>query len=209
MTQKRATERRNQILRATFKAIAKKGFNSVTLQDIADYSGVSKGVTNYYFKNKEDVFYYLFSWITERIYQNERMAVETCSGAVNKLKAYVNAAFASPKKNKEFYRVYLEFLAQANHSDRYRDVNYQFYQNCWGIGKDIVLAGKEEGIFNVQDEERAAVTIRAMIDGSLIQWLMRNQDELHDYYRITCFEAIVNDLSNKDRQSYVENDSSA
>lgn len=200
--QKRANERRNQILRATFKAIAKKGFNSVTLQDIADYSGVSKGVTNYYFKNKEDVFHYLFSWITERIYENEHSAVEACSGALNKLKAYVNAAFASPKKNKEFYRVYLEFLAHANHNERYREVNYQFYQNCWRIGKGIVQQGKAEGIFHVDDEDKAAVTIRAMIDGSLIQWLMRNQDELHEYYRNTCFEAIANDLSNRERHRY-------
>lgn len=200
--QRRANERRNQILRATFKAIAKKGFGSVTLQDIADFSGVSKGVTNYYFKNKEDVFYYLFSWITERIYENERTAVDASSGALNKLKAYVNAAFASPKKNKEFYRVYLEFLAHANHNERYRDINYQFYQNCWGIGKEIVVCGKEEGIFYVVDHEKAAVTIRAMIDGSLIQWLMRNHDELHEYYRNTCFEAIANYLTNAEPQVY-------
>jgi TetR/AcrR family fatty acid metabolism transcriptional regulator len=48
---KKAEERREQILRAAFQAVSDKGYEAVTLQDIADYSGVCKGVTNYYFKN--------------------------------------------------------------------------------------------------------------------------------------------------------------
>ncbi|MFM1655764.1 hypothetical protein ACI7RC_27240 [Brevibacillus sp. B_LB10_24] len=45
-------------------------------------------------------------------------------------------------------------------------------------------------------------TIRAMIDGCLIQWLMRNHEELHEFYRNTCFEAIANYLTNPLPQSY-------
>ncbi|GIW49986.1 MAG: hypothetical protein KatS3mg080_0597 [Anoxybacillus sp.] len=56
---KKAEERREQILRAAFQAVSDKGYETVTLQDIADYAAVSKGVTNYYFENKEDVFFKL------------------------------------------------------------------------------------------------------------------------------------------------------
>jgi len=199
----KAIDRRNLLLGATFKAVVDKGFDTVTLQDIADYSGVSKGVTNYYFKNKEDVFYHLFIWITDRIYQNEHAAVAASSGALNKLKAYVNAAFPSVKKNKEFFRVYLEFLAYATHNQPFRDINFRFYQNCWKIGRSIVTVGQEEGLFSKDiDVDQAAATIRSLIDGCLIQWLMRGQDELHEYYRNACYEAIANFLSNQAPHRY-------
>lgn len=194
---KKAEERRDQILRATFKAVTEKGYDSVTLQDIADYADVSKGVINYYFENKEDVFSHLLCWITEKIHKNERAAVNEKSGALNKLRGYVNAAFTSPKENKDFYRVYLDFLAQANHNNHFRKINYNFYNNCWALGREIVTEGQNEGIFANIDIEKATVTIRSMIDGCLIQWLMINNDELHDFYRNTCYESIANYLTNK------------
>ncbi len=40
---KRATERREQILKATFQAVVDKGYEGVTLQDIADYAAYEQG----------------------------------------------------------------------------------------------------------------------------------------------------------------------
>ncbi|MFD1039438.1 TetR/AcrR family transcriptional regulator [Virgibacillus byunsanensis] len=188
--------RRNQILRASLNALSDKGFNTVTLQDIADYAGVSKGVTNYYFKSKADVFGHLFEWLTQRIYENESAAVSSKYTAMEKLEAYVNAAFSSPEKNKQFFRVYLDFLAQANHSSNYREINNRFYENCWSIGREIASIGQREGVFPDFDIDVAGVAIRASIDGCLLQWLMRNQSELHGFYRDVCYKTILGYLMN-------------
>lgn len=195
-------KRRSQLLWATFNAVSDKGFNTVTLQDIADYAGVSKGVTNYYFKNKDDVFGNLFEWLTQLIYENEHAAVSCKDSALEKLDAYVKAAFSSPEKNKQFFRVYLDFLAQVNHSPNYREINNKFYENCWSIGREIVSAGQQEGIFSNVDINEAAVTIRALIDGCLLQWLMRNQDDLHSFYRAVCYETIVRYLTSKESGTF-------
>ncbi|MBT2739047.1 TetR/AcrR family transcriptional regulator [Bacillus sp. ISL-7] len=192
----RAEKRRKQILLAAFQAVYEKGYDSVTLQDIADYAEVSKGVTSYYFANKEDVFYHLLEWITAKIYQNEHKAINEEKTALGKLRAYVNAAFLSPNENRKFYRVYLEFLAKANHNDQFRKINDQFYENCWSIGREIIQLGQKEETFANVDINKAAYVIRALIDGSLIQWLMRNNDELHKFYRDNCFETISSYLTN-------------
>ena len=194
----KAEKRREQILRAAFQAVSDKGFHSVTLQDIADYADVSKGVTSYYFQNKEDVFGHLLEWVTEKIYRNENEAIGKEHSAIDKLRAYVNAAFTNPSDNRKFYRVYLEFLAQANHNEHFRQTNNQFYENCWSIGRQIIKQGQEEGSFAQGDIDKASYSIRALIDGSLIQWLMRNDDQLHGFYRDNCFETIYNFLANKE-----------
>lgn len=188
-------ERKKQILRAAFKAVAKKGFDYVTLQDIADHACISKGVTNYYFKNKEDVLSHLLIWLTEKIHKNERDAINNETGALNKLNSYVNAAFASPEENKTFYKVYLDFLAQANKNERYKTINFNFYKNCWALGKEIVAEGQKENVFSKGiNKEKAAITIRALIDGSLIQWMMRNDDTLHCFYKNNCYETLYHYL---------------
>lgn len=195
---KRAEERRKQILRATLKAICEKGFTVVTLQDIADYADVSKGVISYYFENKEDVFYHLLEWMTDRIFQNEYAAIQKESKAIDKMRAYVNAAFKSPEDNRIFYRVYLEFLAQVNQNERFREVNNSFYKNCWFIGSEIIQKGKSEGIFTNIEMESGSHMIRALIDGCLLQWLMRDDETLHNYYRDNCYEAIITYLNYKE-----------
>lgn len=195
---KRAEEKRKKVLRATLQAINEKGFNEVTLQDIADYTDFSKGVISYYFKNKEDVFYHLLEWMTERIFKNEYIAIQKQDSAIRKLNAYVNAVFKSPKDNKIFYSVYLEFLAQTKTNERFREVNNTFYKNCWFIGSEIIEKGKSEGIFKDIETESGSHMIRALIDGCLLQWLMRDDDTLHSYYRDNCYETIITYLSHKD-----------
>lgn len=192
-----ATKRRNQILRAALQAVSDKGFASVTLQDIADYAEVSKGVTSYYFANKEDVLCHLLEWVTDRIYKNELAAIQKEATSLDKLKAYVLSAFSTPEENKRFYRVYLEFLAKASRNPRFREINNHFYENCWSLGREIVNLGKAEGTFYIADVNQAAITIRALIDGCLIQWLMRDQDELHEYYRDTCYDTLHSYLTNQ------------
>lgn len=194
---KKTEQRRKQILKAAFQAASEKGYESVTLQDIADYAEVSKGVTNYYFENKADVFAHLFEWITTRIYEKEAKSIDEKETAIEKLEAYINQVFISPKENKTFYRVYLDFLAQMKNNNLYKEINQQFYENCWSIGKNIITQGIEENVFRVDNIEQSAISIRCMIDGSLIQWLMRDDESLHNYYRTVCYESILQILNFK------------
>ncbi|OMP68182.1 TetR/AcrR family transcriptional regulator [Domibacillus epiphyticus] len=188
---KKAEERREQVLKAAFQAVASHGYDSVTLQDIADYAGVSKGVVHYYFQNKENIFSALLQFITAQIYEIEHKAITDKHTALEKLKAYVETVFISPAKNKKFYRVYVDFLAQASRNHTYQEINHRFYENCWSIGHEIITLGKKEGVFSIDlDADTSAKMMRAMIDGCLIQWLMSDQDDLHDFYKKTCFETI-------------------
>lgn len=188
-------QRRKEILKAASLAISNEGFNNVTLQTIANYANVSKGVASYYFKNKEDILYQLLKFLTQRIYNNEEKAIDKQSGALEMLRTYVNAVFTGPSDNRKFYRVYLEFLAQANHNDLFREVNLEFYNNCWYLGKNIIRAGQKENIFKELDPELGSRAIRACIDGFLIQWLMINDDSMFSIYKNNCYQTLVSILT--------------
>ncbi len=189
---KKAEERKNQILRAAFQAVSVQGYNSVTLQSIADHAGVSKGVVHYYFDNKEDTLSQLLEWLTNKIYNYELESVNSESTPLDKLKAYVNSVFVSPERNAKFYRVYLDFLSQASQNETYRKINHSFYQNCWNITSDIIISGQKTEVFEKNiNVEKTSKTMRAIIDGLLIQWLMSEDTNSHQYYKEICYQSFL------------------
>ncbi|MFJ6414347.1 TetR/AcrR family transcriptional regulator [Terribacillus saccharophilus] len=193
---KKSEERRNQILSAAFEAVKEHGFHAVTLQVISDYGGFSKGVVSYYFKNKESIFSELFRWLTDKIYHKEKYAVHEQETAEAKLKAYIYSVFISPEKNFSFYKVYLEFLAQSPLNDEYKKTNIQFYNNCFEIAEHIIKTGIEQGVYsNSINIKELSKTMRAIIDGCLIQWLMTADKDSHDRFRDNCLFSISKLLS--------------
>ncbi|HZG58937.1 MAG TPA: hypothetical protein VEY68_00215 [Anoxybacillus sp.] len=74
---------------------------------------------------------------------------------------------------------------------QYRQINLKFYENCWKIGRAIVALGQKEGTFSSNIYvDTAAKMIRSIIDGCLIQWLMCDEDHLHEFYKKTCYDVI-------------------
>ncbi|WP_342565725.1 TetR/AcrR family transcriptional regulator [Paenibacillus sp. FSL R7-0345] len=193
---KKSEEKRKQILSAAFRALSEHGYDAVTLQTIADYAEVSKGVVHYYFASKEAVLVELLEWLTGKISARETSAVAEQHTAEGKLTAYIDSAFAGPAQNRSFYRVYLDFLSRASRSPVYREINQRFYDSCAGISTEVLLLGQQEGIFNTElTPGNTAPVIRAIIDGCLIQWLMADQDELHAHFKESCYMAVIKVLS--------------
>lgn len=60
-----AEQRREQILKAALKLIAKKGYRATTTEEIATKAGLTKGAVYFHFKNKEEVLYQLLKSILE------------------------------------------------------------------------------------------------------------------------------------------------
>ncbi|MNP77832.1 hypothetical protein D3C76_1753400 [compost metagenome] len=56
----------------------------------------------------------------------------------------------------------------------------------------MLTLGQKEGIFAKElSPDTTAPVIRAIIDGCLIQWLMKDDDELHAAYKEMCYEAVM------------------
>ncbi|KAA8783660.1 TetR/AcrR family fatty acid metabolism transcriptional regulator [Paenibacillus sp. 4624] len=189
---KKTEEKKSHLLYAAFQALSDLGYDAVTLQIISDYAKVSKGVAHYYFENKEAIFIELLTWLTDKIFKKESSSIALEEKAIPKLQSYIRSVFISPEENRKFYRVYLDFLAKASRNSVYREINQRFYDNCSQIGSEIITIGQKEGVFNPHlSPKEASREIRAIIDGYLIQWLMMDEDQLHDIYHEGCLASIL------------------
>jgi len=189
------TERRLALLKAAFREVGEKGFSDVTLEDIADRAGVSKGVTLYYFDSKEDLFRSLFAWLIDSIQDRMRQAVAEEDQPVEKIRALVALIFPSPSRNRAFFRAYVDFCGLAARREAFRQVGERFYANCREIDRGIVEDGMRRGVFTVRDPAEAASTLRAIFDGLMLQWLMeRDQETTFQTYRERCERELLNYL---------------
>ena len=165
------------LLKAAFREVAEKGFSHVTLEDIARRAGVSKGVTLYYFRSKEELFRELFGWLIDSIHGRMREAVAAAEDPVAKVRALVALIFPSPSKNRAFFRAFVDFCGLAARRETFREVNERFYAGCREIDGGIVEEGMRRGVFVLGDPKEAGSTMRAIFDGLMMQWLSERDPE--------------------------------
>ncbi|MGH9318069.1 MAG: TetR/AcrR family transcriptional regulator, partial [Thermoanaerobaculia bacterium] len=191
----RGAERRLLLLKAAFREVAEKGFSQVTLEDIARRSGVSKGVTLYYFASKEELFRQLVAWLIDAIGARMREAVATASDPVEKVRALVAITFPSPSRNRAFFRAYIDFCGLAARLESFRQIGARFYAGCRQVDQGIVLEGMRQGLFRVRDAGDAASTVRAIFDGLMLQWLAEKDPEsAFSTYRGRCEQELLSYL---------------
>src|SRR4051794_1755292 len=58
--------RREQICRAAATVIARDGFSGTTMRVVADEAGVSTGMLNHYFANRQDLLMHALDFVSER-----------------------------------------------------------------------------------------------------------------------------------------------
>ena len=168
--------RKEELIMATYAEVAEKGFSAVTLQDVAERAGVSKGTTLYYFKTKEDLFLAVFEWLIGKIGRNMEAAISREKTALDKLKAALESILISEQRNGDFYRAYVDFLGLATRDKRYTKLTQVFFDHCTRLDAEIIRQGIKEGTFKKQSPEKAAAGIRALIDGLSMRWLFEGGD---------------------------------
>lgn len=183
--------RREEIILATYRAFIDKGFHNVTLQDISEYAGFSKGVTMYYFKNKEEVFQALLEWLVGCIGSRMRANVEAQQSAPDKLRALIDSVFVGARENREFYQVYLDYLSLGSRNQLFGTTNTAFYGQCRELGRSMVEQGIREGSFRKVDPDEAAMVVRALVDGLCIQWIFDKRSNAFEGYKARCLEAAL------------------
>jgi AcrR family transcriptional regulator len=166
-----APKRRAEIIEATFFCIALKGYSKITMQDIADSAGVSKGVIHYYFRSKEELFLSVFEKLVKDLDSHIATKVNRAKTPPEKIRAIISAVFEKVKENKKFQVVLLDFWAHSTKHPTLRAANANQYARYRYLTKKIITEGIEEGYFKDCEPERVASALIGLIEGLVIQWI--------------------------------------
>jgi AcrR family transcriptional regulator len=161
--------RRDQIVRATIRCLARDGYTALTMKRVAAAAGVSQGILHYYFRDKAAMLAAAALRVTADL--DRRVAAEArgARDARGWLRAVIRGCLRTAVEDREFWTVFVEFWGEAFHDRRLAAVNRRAYAR----GRRLIAAGLAEGValgeFRPVDLEEAAVLTLALLDGLALQ----------------------------------------
>jgi AcrR family transcriptional regulator len=164
-----AAVRREQIVRATIRCLARRGYAGLTMKRVAAEAAVSQGILHYYFRDKAAMLAAAARRVTADL--DRRVATEArgARDARERLRAVIRACLRTAVDNRDFWTVFIEFWGEAFHERRLAAVNRQAYARARRLISAGLAQGVSAGEFRQVDVREAAAVVLAVLDGLSLQ----------------------------------------
>ncbi len=182
--------RRTQILRAARACIVARGYERVTVRDIAAAAGVSTGTVVHYFGDKERV---LEDALLEKVQDTAlafRAALSGARTAWERLERLVDASLPTNEEIRDEWRLWLIFWGEATRNERLSAVSARQHSRWTRFLTRILAEGAASGEFANVDPVATAPQIAALIDGLAVQATLGNPALDADHMRHLCLDAL-------------------
>ena len=155
-------ERREQILSATIRLVARDGFASVTLRDVAAEVGVVHGLIRHYFPTREQLVAAAFEYaVSAELDEDEELAEH-----VEPVTALGDWLMSTPR---EHYMVWIDAWSEAPRNPELLDALTRHHRDCEGRLARILERLAESGRGTSDDPGVDARMLTALTDGLAVQ----------------------------------------
>ncbi|MGH8923435.1 MAG: TetR/AcrR family transcriptional regulator [Acidimicrobiia bacterium] len=184
--------RPDDIIRSAYQVMARRGSHRLSLQDIASEAGVSKGLLLYHFGTKDNLLLATMRWALQGTADRIRRRVAKASGSEQAIVALIEAIFVSPQANRDFYMFYLDLLEHQVRVPSFRTLAEMLDEIINGLYVEVIQRGQHDGVFAVEDVRLTARHMRALIEGTFLQWLQSDDwEKSHAQWRDECRRALL------------------
>lgn len=177
---------KDPIIKAGYAEILEKGIQGVTIDGVVARAQSSKGGALHYFPTKADLLYSVFEWLLAQVNRTLDDVTESDATPRAKLGAELEVLFHSTEVNRKLYLILFDLAALGAREERFRILIEMFFLRCRDRDRAIVEEGIRQKQFRRVNPEDAAVTIRALVDGYCLQWLMASEAAPIEVYRDRC-----------------------
>jgi len=163
--------KREVIVESALRLILKKGYDGTTVDEVAQLSGVSKGLVSYHYPKKENLFRAVLEKIVGKLEGELKEVYESDASARERLRLNFRNLFDSEERTRHYYIVLVDFLAQAPREACVRNYTRVIYQTVLRYVEMTIADGVRSGEFRPVDVKLEAATIVALTEGFVFQWL--------------------------------------
>lgn len=162
--------RKEQVIIGAIRCIIKKGFNQVSVKDIAAEAGVSTGIIYHYFRNKDDLLVQVLKYSFRKSHEQAMETVEKIQPFEEKLLKHIENINFVPQENPDFYSILLNFLGQIKYNQAVEEVTQKFMRNLRLYVDRILEVGVKQGCIKGDHLECLSAIIIGLGMGLGIQW---------------------------------------
>ncbi|MDH5557628.1 MAG: transcriptional regulator BetI [Alphaproteobacteria bacterium] len=158
--------RREQLIEATMKTIARFGYARTTMAHVAQAAGLSQGIVNFYFKTKEALLYETFVHLAqeyEALLERalERAGSDPVAGLVAMIETDLGREVCTPTKIPVWLAFWAESRCRPKYRDLYRKLTEQYSRQVHDLCGKLAAQRGYEGL----DLEMISIGFVALIDG--------------------------------------------
>ena len=163
--EKRKEKKKRIIIQAAADIFAKKGYSSAAVSDIASQADIGKGTIYEYFDSKEDLFFAVFKWYSEKTGGAAAVSISALGGsAAQRLEALNESLMGLWDEIKDVFALVMEFWAASSSAlmrQRFQTAFKQFYHDFRSIVSALIHDGIKRGEFreDVNPEAVAAALV--------------------------------------------------
>jgi AcrR family transcriptional regulator len=132
--------RREQICRAAAVVISREGFAGSTMRMVAEEAGVSTGMLNHYFVNRQDLLTQALVYVSERTQDRYRKAIVDIPAGMERLTALLDAALGGDEDMTMTWRLWINAYAEAVRLPELRHTIEARLHSWWEL-IDLALEG--------------------------------------------------------------------
>lgn len=178
--------RKDTLIRAGYAEILEKGLQATTLDSVVARAGSSKGGALYYFPTKDALLFSVLEWLLSQLNATLDEVTQSQNSPRARLAAELEVLFHSAEVNRKLYRVLFDYWSVGARSDRFRALFADFFERCRRRDVALIEEGVRQQQFRRVSPAAAASTIRALVDGYCLQWLMGEEAVPLEDYRDRC-----------------------
>jgi AcrR family transcriptional regulator len=105
--------RREQICRAAAAVIAREGFAGSTMRLVADEAGVSTGMLNHYFSNRQELLTQAFVYVAERSHRRYAQSIAGTAPGTGRLEALLESVLGDDVQSLETWQMWIGAQSEA------------------------------------------------------------------------------------------------
>lgn len=181
-----ADRRRDALVRAGYAEILEKGIQAVTIDSVVARASSSKGGALYYFPTKNELLYGVLRWLLAQVSRSLEEVANSPDTPRARLAAELEVLFHSTEVNRKLYLVLFDYVSYGARSERFRGLMAGFLEECRERDTKLIEEGIRQKQFRRVAAREAAATIRALVDGYCLQWIMAPEGTPIEDYRNLC-----------------------
>src|SRR3954454_21012717 len=180
-------ERREQLIEAAARVIARSGYDAATVRDVAREAGVSTGVIAYYFEGKDDLFAHVLRSASRSFRARLQNAQKAAHTPRERLLAMAEAATPADDEAVRAHALWIDFWARAARDPALAGLTVRLYDGWRSEIAEAVREGQRARAVRAHaDPDASARGFAPAADGLATQFLLHRGTFTADDMRAAC-----------------------
>lgn len=180
---KRDERRRVDILEATWRLIAHRGYYRVRVADVAEACATSPAAIHYYFPGKHQLLQTSLLHCAEAAYARQGQQLNQLSDARDQLHRLIGLLLPATPQVRDEWLIWLQLSSESSLHPELRAAHNDFHLRWRDSVAHVIQRGQRQRVFREGDAQRMALTFMSLADGLAIKVLTASLGSTADTMR--------------------------